>query len=199
MIVGWQASRSLRADLAIDALEMAVHNRGRADDLAGLIHHSDRGVQTGIWRCATPSGWPTTTSSPQSAPRATARQQPGRVVQRALQVGTDLPERTLARPGRRRVRHPRVRRLVQPPTAARRDHRRPRLHHPGRLRGRPLPFPDRPNQPGRDTNPRVSMRPGAVHQCASMMRCAAMPVSSSAAWGSTSIRSSTSLSRSEGR
>lgn len=45
MIVGWQASRSLRTDLAIDALEMAVHNRGRTDDLSGLIHHSDRGVQ----------------------------------------------------------------------------------------------------------------------------------------------------------
>jgi putative transposase len=44
MVVGWQASRSLRADLAIDALEMAVHNRG-ADGLAGLVHHSDRGVQ----------------------------------------------------------------------------------------------------------------------------------------------------------
>jgi transposase InsO family protein len=47
MVVGWQASRSLRADLAIDALEMAVHNRG-ADGLDGLIHHSDRGVQGGF-------------------------------------------------------------------------------------------------------------------------------------------------------
>lgn len=45
MIVGWQASTSLRADLAIDALEMAVHNRGRTDSLDGLVHHSDRGVQ----------------------------------------------------------------------------------------------------------------------------------------------------------
>jgi len=45
MVVGWQASRSLRADLAIDALKMAMHNRGRTDDLAGLIHHSDRGSQ----------------------------------------------------------------------------------------------------------------------------------------------------------
>jgi putative transposase len=45
MIVGWQASKSLRADLAIDALEMAVHNRGRTDSLEGLVHHSDRGVQ----------------------------------------------------------------------------------------------------------------------------------------------------------
>ena len=45
MIVGWQASRSLRTDLAIDALEMAMYNRGRTDSLEGLIHHSNRGVQ----------------------------------------------------------------------------------------------------------------------------------------------------------
>ena len=45
-IVGWQASQSLRSDLAIDALEMAVWNRQRAgDNLDGLVHHSDRGVQ----------------------------------------------------------------------------------------------------------------------------------------------------------
>jgi len=48
MVVGWQASRSLRPDLAIDALEMAMHNRGRSDSLEGLIHHSDRGVQGGF-------------------------------------------------------------------------------------------------------------------------------------------------------
>jgi putative transposase len=46
MVVGWQASRSLRSDLAIDALEMAVHNRRRQGaDLSQLTHHSDRGVQ----------------------------------------------------------------------------------------------------------------------------------------------------------
>jgi putative transposase len=46
MIVGWQASRSLRSDLAIDALEMAIWNRRRAGaELDGLVHHSDRGVQ----------------------------------------------------------------------------------------------------------------------------------------------------------
>jgi len=46
MIVGWQASRSLRSDLAIDALEMAVWNRRRVGrDLDQLVHHSDRGVQ----------------------------------------------------------------------------------------------------------------------------------------------------------
>jgi transposase InsO family protein len=46
MIVGWQASMSLRSSLAIDALEMAVWNRHRAGcDLDGLVHHSDRGAQ----------------------------------------------------------------------------------------------------------------------------------------------------------
>jgi len=45
MVVGWQISESLRSDLAIDALEMAVWNRTRAGQvLDGLIHHSDRGV-----------------------------------------------------------------------------------------------------------------------------------------------------------
>jgi putative transposase len=43
-VVGWQASRSLRTDLALDALEMALWRR-RAVPLRGLIHHSDRGVQ----------------------------------------------------------------------------------------------------------------------------------------------------------
>jgi putative transposase len=45
-IVGWQASRSLRTDLALDALEQAIWSRQRdGHDLAGLVHHSDRGVQ----------------------------------------------------------------------------------------------------------------------------------------------------------
>jgi putative transposase len=43
MLVGWQASRSLRTDLALDALEMAVWQRH--GDLEGLVHHSDRGSQ----------------------------------------------------------------------------------------------------------------------------------------------------------
>lgn len=42
MIVGWRVSSSLRSDLALDALEMAVHARGGAE---GVVHHSDRGVQ----------------------------------------------------------------------------------------------------------------------------------------------------------
>jgi len=43
-VVGWQTSRSLHTDLAIDALDMAYWRRG-GPHLAGLIHHSDRGVQ----------------------------------------------------------------------------------------------------------------------------------------------------------
>ena len=42
-IVGWRVSASLRTDLALDALEMALHARGAA--LPNLVHHSDRGSQ----------------------------------------------------------------------------------------------------------------------------------------------------------
>ena len=42
-IVGWQAARSLRTDLALDALEMAIWQRHGG--LEGLVHHSDRGSQ----------------------------------------------------------------------------------------------------------------------------------------------------------
>jgi transposase InsO family protein len=41
-IVGWRVSRSLRSDLALDALEQALYARPHGD---GLVHHSDRGVQ----------------------------------------------------------------------------------------------------------------------------------------------------------
>jgi transposase InsO family protein len=43
-IVGWRASSSLRTDLALDALEQALYDRSRGIG-AGLVHHSDRGVQ----------------------------------------------------------------------------------------------------------------------------------------------------------
>ncbi|MGN6244087.1 MAG: IS3 family transposase [Motilibacteraceae bacterium] len=45
-VVGWQVSTSLRTDLALDALDMGLWARRRAgQDVAGLTHHSDRGVQ----------------------------------------------------------------------------------------------------------------------------------------------------------
>ena len=41
-IVGWRVSSSLRTDLALDALEQALHDRAVTE---GLIHHSDKGSQ----------------------------------------------------------------------------------------------------------------------------------------------------------
>ncbi len=41
-IVGWRASRSMRTDLVLDALEQALHARPLSGD---LVHHSDHGSQ----------------------------------------------------------------------------------------------------------------------------------------------------------
>jgi len=41
-IVGWRVLGTLRTELALDALEQALHAR---PDLEGLVHHSDRGSQ----------------------------------------------------------------------------------------------------------------------------------------------------------
>jgi putative transposase len=41
-IVGWRVSSSLRSDLALDALEQALHAKA---DTGQLVHHSDRGSQ----------------------------------------------------------------------------------------------------------------------------------------------------------
>jgi putative transposase len=50
MIVGWQASRSLRSDMALDALEQAIWARSQTGQkLENLVHHSDRGVQLTAW------------------------------------------------------------------------------------------------------------------------------------------------------
>lgn len=43
-IVGWQVSASLRTDLALDALEMAIYARLNGQS-GQLVHHSDRGSQ----------------------------------------------------------------------------------------------------------------------------------------------------------
>ena len=43
-IVRWRVSASLRADIALDALEQALHDRQVGQE-GQLIHHSDRGVQ----------------------------------------------------------------------------------------------------------------------------------------------------------
>ncbi len=46
-IVGWRVAGTLRASLALDALEMAIWARQDAQ-LDELVHHSDRGVQLGF-------------------------------------------------------------------------------------------------------------------------------------------------------
>lgn len=43
-IVGWRVTDNLRTDLALDALEQALHERG-CSGASDLIHHSDRGSQ----------------------------------------------------------------------------------------------------------------------------------------------------------
>jgi transposase InsO family protein len=44
MIVGWQFAEHMRAELVLDALEMALHLRGPGADVQ-LVHHSDAGGQ----------------------------------------------------------------------------------------------------------------------------------------------------------
>ena len=74
-VVGWQASRSLRAELALDALEMAVWAR-RGEQLRGLVHHSDRLNLVSTWLSATPSVWPLPAPWLRWAPEVTAMTTP---------------------------------------------------------------------------------------------------------------------------
>jgi transposase InsO family protein len=43
-VVGWQFAAHMRTDLVLDALRMALHQRGPGADVQ-LVHHSDRGSQ----------------------------------------------------------------------------------------------------------------------------------------------------------
>ena len=46
MIIGWRCARTMKTDLPLDALDMALWHRGRAGhDVTGLVHHSDAGSQ----------------------------------------------------------------------------------------------------------------------------------------------------------
>src|SRR5919197_1382648 len=44
MVVGWQFAEQMRTDLVLDALRMALHQRGPGANVE-LIHHSDAGGQ----------------------------------------------------------------------------------------------------------------------------------------------------------
>jgi transposase InsO family protein len=50
-VVGWQLAGHMRTTLVMDALRMALHQRGSGADVA-LVHHSDRGAQGGFKRCS---------------------------------------------------------------------------------------------------------------------------------------------------
>jgi putative transposase len=75
-VVGWQLSTSLRTDLALDALNMGLWTRAHdGHDTAALVHHSDRGVQTGLnlsSRSAIPNVSPRPAPSRPLGARATA-------------------------------------------------------------------------------------------------------------------------------
>ena len=43
-VIGWQLASHMRTTLVLDALRMALHQRGPGGDVA-LVHHSDRGNQ----------------------------------------------------------------------------------------------------------------------------------------------------------
>ncbi len=96
----------------------------QAATLDGLVHHSDRGVQYLSIRYTerlAEAGIETSVGSRGDS----LRQRPGRERHRPLQDRADPPRGPLEGPRRRRVRDPRVGRLVQQPTTARADRLRP--------------------------------------------------------------------------
>jgi len=68
-VVGWQFAAHMRTDLVLDALRMALHQRGSGADVE-LVHHSDRGSPN-TRRSTTPRSSPTTACSPPSGRSAT--------------------------------------------------------------------------------------------------------------------------------
>ena len=154
-LVGWQASRSLRTDLALDALEMALWRRQA--QLEGLVHHSDRGSQYLSIRYTERLAEAGAVASV-GCRRRLLRQRPRRDDHRAVQGRADPPPRPLEGHRPRGLRHLGVGRLVQPPAAPGINRARPA----GRVRGR-----SRKRRPSRllDSSNRVSDEPGAVHPC----------------------------------
>ena len=156
MIVGWRVANTLRADLALDALEMAIWTRNQ-ERYPGLVHHSDRGVQylsiRYTERLADVGAAASVGSRGDSYDNALAESVFG-----LYKAGTDHHARTMADRRRRRVGHTVLGPLVehQPP-----PHRH-RGHPAGRVRGRPLrsTTTDRCRRPALN---RASTEAGAVH------------------------------------
>ena len=122
-IVGWRVSRSARADFVLDALEQALCDR-RPIGQAGLVHHSDRGVQYVSIRYTerlTEAGIePSVGSVGDSYDNALAGDH-----QWPVQGRGDPPAWPLAQRRSGRIRHARMGRLVQQPAPARTDRKYP--------------------------------------------------------------------------
>ncbi len=93
-------SLAARADLALDALEMAIWAR-RGEDLGALIHHSDRGVPGNTRPRPTPRSWRAMGSAPASAGPPTAGTTRWRRASSRRSSSTSSTA-TGGRPGRRR-------------------------------------------------------------------------------------------------
>ena len=78
LIVGWRTAAPMPTELPLDALEMAIWNRGRrpARPLDGVIHHSDAGAQYTSIRYT--SGSPTSARGLDRHRRRQLRQRDGR-------------------------------------------------------------------------------------------------------------------------
>src|SRR6266487_36869 len=113
-IVGWRVSGSLHAELALDALEMALWVR-RNQELEGLVHHSDRGVQYLAIRYTERLAEAGAVRSVGS--RGDSYDRPGRDGRGALQDRAHPPARALAEPRAGRAGHRRVDGLVEPAPA----------------------------------------------------------------------------------
>ena len=124
-IVGWRVSKSLRTDLALDALEQALYDRN-VSPRSELIHHSDHGVQGGFKR-----------SSQHGASvgrgdhvfgrqrRRLVRQRPGGDRRWVIQDRSDPSAGSLEKRRGCRVRDVGLGGLVQPQASARTDRRHP--------------------------------------------------------------------------
>jgi len=137
-IVGWRVSGSLRSDLALDALEQALHTRPGSDD---LVHHSDRGSQylsiRYTERLAEAGIEPSVGTVGDSYDNALAESIIGLFKTEVIRCRRALAEH---RPSR--VRHPAVGRLVQQPAAARAH----RLNDTRRIRGGVLSQSEHPSR-----------------------------------------------------
>src|SRR5262245_35311229 len=115
-IVGWRLSSSLATDFVLDALEQALYDRGDAMP-SGLVHHSDRGTQYLSMRYTDQLA--EAGIAPSVGSRGDSYDCARRIHHRALQDRGHSAERSVAPSRVRRIRHPRVGRLVQSPTVAR--------------------------------------------------------------------------------